>query len=217
VCVATIEKASIDGQINYYKALDAGLRKYAESRPDSKRQGKRKGKDHSKRTRKASGTSPPAPDAPAIKTTPTGALGVLSQWLSDGIESVTASPPTLAQCIVLCLVLMVFTNLYVALKMVNMGHQLDSPPSSLDRWRMDHRQDVDSMWQWLDQLEKTPWTTSARQHEYPSQLFLTDKRQRSNQHLVELEKMVQHTEQSVDHVRRLVKQQRQQLLQHYSP
>lgn len=200
--------------------MDAAIRKYTESRQDSKRQGKRKGKDHSKRTRrKASGTSPPATDIPTAKTTssPTGALGIVSQWLSDGIETVTASPPTLAQCTILCLVLMVFTNLYIALKMVNMGQQLNPPSSSLDRWRTDHRQDVDSMWQWLDQLEKTPWVSSSRQHEYPSQLFLTDKRQRSNQHLVELEKMVQHTEQSVDHVHRLVKQQRQQLLQHYSP
>jgi hypothetical protein len=206
LCIATIEKASIDGQINYYKGLDAAIRKYTESRQDSKRQGKRKGKDHNKRTRrKASGTSTPATDLPAEKTasSPTGVLGIVSQWLSDGIETVTASPPTLTQCTILCLVLMVFTNLYIALKMVNMGQQLNPPSSSLDRWRMDHRQDVDSMWQWLDQLEKTPWVSSSRQHEYPSLLFLTDKRQ--------------HTEQSVDHVHRLVKQQRQQLLQHYSP
>ncbi|KAI8342893.1 hypothetical protein BC941DRAFT_465071, partial [Chlamydoabsidia padenii] len=191
---STIEKASIDGQINYYKGLDAAIRKYTESRQEEtttatrRRHGKQK--DHKKPPRKM------ADDTPIKTSDIPPSVGLFSSF----------TPPTLAQCTVICLVLMVITNLYIAAKMINM-----TPPAPrMDTWRHTHRQDVDSMWQWLEQIEKNP-RTSYSQH------FLTDKHQRSNHHFAELEKMVQHTEQSVDHVHRLVKQQRQQLLKHYSP
>ncbi|KAI8089616.1 GRAM domain-containing protein [Halteromyces radiatus] len=186
---STIEKASIDGQINYFKGLDVAIRKYLETRNQvsssrsKKRHGKRKGGQEKGNDHK--------------------------QIVNDGIQTIGdlfVIPPTMAQCTMICLILMVMINLYIALKMVNMGQQLYSI-------RMDT---LDSMWQWLEQLEKDPYQPYAR---LSTNQVMSDQRyyrDPMNRHVIELEKMVRHAGENVDQVHRVVKQQRQELLQKLS-
>ncbi|CAO3586372.1 unnamed protein product [Absidia cylindrospora] len=284
---STIERASVDGQINYFRGLDAAIRKYTETRhdetiqPKKHRHGKRKGNDRNKNgtdKRKAADNTTPTSDSTTNGMTASSSLGFLSQLANDGIQLIgdlLTVPPTMAQCTVVCLLLMVITNMYIAMKMINMGQQLysinsnsnpsssvrgyqsrsmQSSPSSLtsplEAWRQKHRQDVDSLWHWLEQLEENdPWIPSSprkqqeeesqqpqqhhngsppsyqqhfgsnhlpvnnnghhqQRHSSPQRLG-----QLNRHHIVELENLVQHTEQSIDQIHRTALQQRTKLME----
>ncbi|ORZ16415.1 hypothetical protein BCR42DRAFT_491458 [Absidia repens] len=291
---STIERASVDGQINYFRGLDAAIRKYTETRhdetmqPKKHRHGKRKGNDRSKNgtdKRKTADKTKTTPTTTTTNnTTVSSTLGFLPQLANDGIQLVgdlLTVPPTLAQCTVVCLLVMMITNMYIAMKMISMGQQLysinnnnynpslssssirgyqsrlmhsSSPSSSslaspLEAWRQKHREDVDSLWQWLEQLEENdPWVSSSprnqqedsqqpQQHHNGSpssyqhhfggnnlpinsnghrqQRHSSPRRldQLSRHHIVELENLVQHTEQSIDQIHRTALQQRTKLME----
>ncbi|CAO3594753.1 unnamed protein product [Absidia cylindrospora] len=259
---STIEKASIDGQINYFKELNIVLRKYTETRLDESsrskknRHGKRKGHAHNKDSSSDTTTTSITLTKNSLLFSPNGIFNKCAQMAGDLFQTRGETMillPTVAQCTMICLLLMVATNLYIAYKMINMGQQLYSmhidnhypaasahssssssssplffPSSSspLDLWRQEHQQDITSMWQWLDQLEKDPWVEQQqhykwRQHHHNDHphhhhSFAPSRPKQMNNHISELEKLVHHTEQGVDQVNRMVKQHRDSLLQSYS-
>ncbi|ORZ22511.1 hypothetical protein BCR42DRAFT_170034 [Absidia repens] len=250
---STIEKASIDGQINYFKELNTVLRKYTENRLDEtsrskkNRHGKRKGHAHNKDTSSNNLTKDSLPfQSKGFFDRCAQMAGDLFQT-SDGRMVMV---PTVPQCTMICLLLMVATNLYIAYRMINMGQQLysmhidnhypaasahsssplffpSSSSSPLDLWRQEHQQDITSMWQWLDQLEKDPWVEQQQQykwrqhhnnnHGHHHRSFTPPQPKQMNNHISELEKMVHHAEQGVDQVNSIVKQHRDSLLQIIHP
>ncbi|CAO3637343.1 unnamed protein product [Cunninghamella blakesleeana] len=275
---STIEKASIFGQVNYYKKLDTTIRQYTESKSsksshhNSNKKHRNKRKQQSRLSTHANGkdTNPNNNDSSLThkKNNNNGILGTLSDLSSDLIQMMSdfgTKSISVAQCTMVCLVLMVMINLYIALKMAYMGDQIytlqshsssehsSSPLSSssssssflshfyqhqdkkassslpLDNWRNEHQKDVDSMWHWLNQLEKPNQQKEQKQAfikksntmNHNSNYILTDHFKHQgrvsskdlNQHIMELEKMVYRTEYNIDQVTKAVKQQRRHLLQ----
>ncbi|GAN10517.1 hypothetical protein MAM1_0364c10058 [Mucor ambiguus] len=131
---STIEKASIDGQQNFYKSLDAAVRKYLDSHAgDTKRLtngGKKKGGKRRHRHRNqvdrtldaASHTATATPSATANEKQHIviEALSSILNWLISN-----ASAPTTAQLTAICMAMMVMTNLYIASKMAGVDKQLN--------------------------------------------------------------------------------------------
>ncbi|KAL0140368.1 hypothetical protein V8B55DRAFT_1506626 [Mucor lusitanicus] len=122
---STIEKASIDGQQNFYKSLDAAVRKYLDSHAgDTKRLangGKKKGGKRRHRHRnQADKTQDAASPAATAATAATEKQHIYTQ-LADS----NASAPTTAQLTAICMAMMVMTNLYIASKMAGVDKQLN--------------------------------------------------------------------------------------------
>jgi hypothetical protein len=95
---STIEKASIDGQQNFYKSLDAAVRKYLDQHAtvDEKTMTKKKGKRN--RHHK-------------------------NRHQEKEIEN--ASIPSTSQLTAICMAMMVITNIYIASKMAGVDKQLN--------------------------------------------------------------------------------------------
>ncbi|KAI9307573.1 hypothetical protein BJ944DRAFT_261691 [Cunninghamella echinulata] len=274
---STIEKASIFGQVNYYKRLDTAIRQYTESKSHGSSTSSRTKKHRHKRktqSRLSNNYNTNGKDTNNNNNSNSnnnqssnknGILGMLSSASSDIIQMISDLGPSsisIAQCTMVCLVLMVMINLYIALKMAYMGDQLytlhshndqsssssSSSPSSffstfyqphgkkssssspLDIWRDQHHDDVDSMWHWLNQLDHSQKqynnndNKKNKNDQHPnmnSNYILTEHFKHQGkvspeflkQHIMELEKMVYRTENSIDQVHKAVRKQRQNLLQ----
>ncbi|ORX48024.1 hypothetical protein DM01DRAFT_1338860 [Hesseltinella vesiculosa] len=204
---STIEKASIDGQIHYYKGLDMAIRKYTASKqPPSDTRRKR----HAPKRK----TQPPPPPQP--EPVSQGCLDVLQGAVSDGVSLVTGlfqRPMSSTSLTVFLLLVIVLTNVYIAMKMAQLGRRLPTsewqPTESMDAWRWTHQRQAQSLWQWLDQVDPSP--PVRRQQQQPR--LLTYQPLTKPVPVMELEKMVVRAEQNVDHIHQLVKQQRRRLLQ----
>ncbi|CAO3648530.1 unnamed protein product [Cunninghamella echinulata] len=272
---STIEKASIFGQVNYYKRLDTAIRQYTESKSHGSSSSRTKKHRHKRKTQsRLSGnyghsgkdTNNNNNSNNNQSSNKNGILGMLSSALSDIFQMISGlgtSSISIAQCTMICLVLMVMINLYIALKMAYMGDRLytlhshndqsssssSSSPSSffstfyqshgkkssssspLDIWRDQHQDDVDSMWHWLNQLDHSQKQYNNNDnkmnkkdhhhHNKNSNYILTEHFKHQGkvspeflkQHIMELEKMVYRTENSIDQVHKAVRKQRQNLLQ----
>lgn len=130
--LATIEKASIDGQQNFYKSLDAAVRKYLDSHAgDTKRLangGKKKGGKRRHRHRnQADKTQDAASPAATAATAATEKQHIVIETLSSILNWLisNASAPTTAQLTAICMAMMVMTNLYIASKMAGVDKQLN--------------------------------------------------------------------------------------------
>ncbi|CAO3644684.1 unnamed protein product [Mucor fragilis] len=163
---STIEKASIDGQQNFYKSLDAAVRKYLDSHAgDTKRLangGKKKG---GKRRHRHRNQADKIQDAASHSATATATatekqhivIETLSSILNWLIEN--ASAPTTAQLTAICMALMVMTNLYIASKMAGVDKQLSQLQqhkrhgSELYQHHIEISDDDNSLWRLLSRLD----------------------------------------------------------------
>ncbi|KAL9553447.1 hypothetical protein MBANPS3_003286 [Mucor bainieri] len=184
---STIEKASIDGQQTYYKELDAAMRQYFKEHPsefsECKSSSKRDGGSKSKRRkgRKSRSTHTPKPEETEKKEEkPKSAvhqvLGSISNALADGITSVIdiVSSPRAAHLTLICLVMMVGINIFIARKMAFVEQQLSelshalpsnaimdsSESSTVDisflpgtQRRQYNRQEEQDLWDWLGRID----------------------------------------------------------------
>lgn len=261
--------------MNYYKRLDTAIRQYTESKSHGSSTSSRTKKHRHKRktqSRLSNNYNINGKDANNNSNSNSnnnqssnknGILGMLSSASSDIIQMISdlgSSSISIAQCTMVCLVLMVMINLYIALKMAYMGDQLytlhshndqsssssssssffsnfyqshgkkSSSSSPLDIWRDQHHDDVDSMWHWLNQLDHSQKQHNNNENKknkndqhtnMNSNYILTEHFKHQGkvspeflkQHIMELEKMVSRTENSIDQVHKVVRKQRQNLLQ----
>ncbi|KAI9310764.1 hypothetical protein BX666DRAFT_1151055 [Dichotomocladium elegans] len=177
---STIENASISGQENYYKALDSALRrslaKYSQG-PVSN--GQNKSAKRRKRIRKKKSRDMTKDHGQGrLKV---GMMADIGITLTDCFGWVTkhASLPTTTQISLLCMVILVFLNFYMASKMSQVdielkslrdvmrnhkqheqsqAYKLSSPKSSLPN----HAEVEEDLWLWLEKLdpEKDPRTVA---------------------------------------------------------
>ncbi|OAD01683.1 hypothetical protein MUCCIDRAFT_163651 [Mucor lusitanicus CBS 277.49] len=183
---STIEKASIDGQQTYYKELDAAMRQYFKEHPsefaDYKSGSKKEGGSKSKRRkgRKSRSAHTPKPEETEQKEEkPKSAvhqvLGSISNVIADGITSVIdmVSSPRAAHLTLLCLIMMVGINIFIAKKMAFVEQQLSelshalpnhamdgNEPSTVDisflpgaQRRQYSRQEEQDLWDWLGRID----------------------------------------------------------------
>ncbi|ORZ01736.1 GRAM domain-domain-containing protein [Syncephalastrum racemosum] len=211
---STIERASIDGQTNYYKALDLAVRDHMqigtkEVKPHGehlKKQHRRKRRSrqqHHRRTlshHEQERRTKSAYDA-FLETFSAGAAAG-AQWVLDN----SRSGPSTGQITAVCMLLMVCINLFMAVKLANVTHELKQvdgvtatsrnyahPTSKLaaeptyDDASWDQQSDL--LWR---RLEAAEGSTSQRIHELEqmirhagstaSQLSHSAQRQREQQH-----------------------------------
>lgn len=181
---ATIEKASIDGQQTYYQELDAAIRQYAKEHPSeftsnkSKREGGSKSKRRKARKHKSAHTPKPE-ETEKKQEKPKSAvhqvLGSMSNLLADGITSVIdiVSSPRAAHLTLICLIIMVGINIFIARKMAFVEQQLselshafpnsavdENEPTTVDisflpgtQRRQYNRQEEQDLWDWLGRID----------------------------------------------------------------
>jgi len=168
VLLATIEKASIDGQQNFYKSLDAAVRKYLDSHAgDTKRlanSGKKKGGKRRHRHRNHADKNQDSASNSATATAPASAtekqhvvietLSSILNWLISN-----ASAPTTSQLTAICMAMMVITNLYIASKMAGVDKQLNQLQnhkrhgSEFYQHHIEIGDDDNSLWRLLSRLD----------------------------------------------------------------
>ncbi|EPB91494.1 hypothetical protein HMPREF1544_01625 [Mucor circinelloides 1006PhL] len=165
---STIEKASIDGQQNFYKSLDAAVRKYLDSHAgDTKRlanSGKKKGGKRRHRHRNHADKNQDSASNSATATAPASAtekqhvvietLSSILNWLISN-----ASAPTTSQLTAICMAMMVITNLYIASKMAGVDKQLNQLQnhkrhgSEFYQHHIEIGDDDNSLWRLLSRLD----------------------------------------------------------------
>ncbi|KAI8644158.1 hypothetical protein BD408DRAFT_413807 [Parasitella parasitica] len=170
---STIEKASIDGQQTYYKDLDAAVRQYFKDHPSEFADYKKSGKSKRRKGRKARSQHSPKPEEIEKNVQkPKSVMGSISNLLADGIASL--SSPRAAHLTLICLVLMVGINIFIAKKMAFVEQQLNElshvlPSNSLPgpdnepsvdisyipgaQRRQYNRQEEQDLWDWLAHID----------------------------------------------------------------
>ncbi|RCI05646.1 hypothetical protein CU098_012251 [Rhizopus stolonifer] len=205
---STIEKATIDGQQTFYKNLDAAVRKQLDKPKRTHPKKKRRPRHHRKQ----------ATEIPAQQDTEQHA------WMVNGLNWIIshAKPPNTAQLTVICMAIMVLTNMYIALKMAGVDKQLDQ----MGRMRRPHtsyHMDLDdhqtSLWQFLSKLDPDSQTDfiypKLRNHnkEQDDQLeFSKTAKIKLDQRMLELEKMIQKAGENMEQVTQVVRGQRKRIL-----
>lgn len=190
---ATIEKASIDGQVTYFKNLDSAIRQHiqpssirspaaAEKRlhhhnPHQRRRRRQHVRNHSRTDQDIHGKRTKSIYDTLLESFKAGA--------SAGAEWVMQNPaPSTNQIIVACLVFLLCINVIIAVKLESIGRKMvernNITSKDTNPWEMH----ADKVWQWLDTqptaMSKCVW---------------------------ELEQLVQHAEHGIEE---LMRQQQQQ-------
>ncbi|CEP07937.1 hypothetical protein [Parasitella parasitica] len=179
---STIEKASIDGQQTYYKDLDTAVRQYFKDHPSEFADYKSSGKSKRRKGRKSRSHHLPKPSEETERRVekPRSAvhriLGSISNRLADGITLVidAVSSPRAAHLTLICLILMVGINIFIAKKMAFVEQQLNElshvfPSNTLleldnepaedisfipgTHRRQYNRQEEQDLWDWLGRID----------------------------------------------------------------
>ncbi|KAK4510024.1 uncharacterized protein ATC70_006193 [Mucor velutinosus] len=177
---STIEKASIDGQQTYYKELDAAMRQYFKEHPSEFADYKSGSKSKRRKGKKTRSAHTPKPEEIEKKEEkPKSAvhqvLGSISNVIADGITSVMdiVSSPRAAHLTLICLIMMVGINIFIARKMAFVEQQLnelsyalpnhavdENEPTTVDisflpgtQRRQYNRQEEQDLWDWLGRID----------------------------------------------------------------
>ncbi|CAO3643264.1 unnamed protein product [Mucor hiemalis] len=239
---STIEKASIDGQQNFYKSLDAAVRKYldqhvgAANKPIKKKGGKRR--HHKHRSEKQ--VSEPVPEPPKNHIV-VEVLSSILNWVIEHVSSLNTS-----QLTAICMGMMVLTNMYIASKMAGVDKQLSQLGNQQYQQHQQRRgysyiqeeRDDNSLWNLLSKLDPDarkedlsfvqrrqplPSTVRYQNHnsnhepegssEYDENLeFSQMAKEKLDKQMMELEKMIQKAGQSMEQVTNVVQNQRKRIL-----
>ncbi|KAG0170655.1 hypothetical protein DFQ29_009165 [Apophysomyces sp. BC1021] len=205
---STIEKASIDGQLSYYKDLDAAMRKYMQENDKNNPEGKRKKKE--RRKHRAHAKVEPIDNEKHEK----------SRGLADIFNLVMehASLPTDSQLIFLSVLFLVLINVYMAVKVARVDRQLGSmsvPQQHMygsypKSWNKAYSKEIDGVWKWLSRLEEN--SNHAAENEYNTK----EPPNTMTRQMRQLEHMVQQAGQNMDEIARIVQGQQQRLQQELS-
>ncbi|CAO3600734.1 unnamed protein product [Absidia cylindrospora] len=194
---STIERASVDGQLTFYKHLDAAIQHYQKEHPaefslDGQLVGKqkKKGKRRHRKHGKGRDTKPKEEmisDKDSQRTSWVDFItdGFKQVWNILPLPSTTTTDTglwTTSQLTFICLILMIFANVYIAYKMKDVENRLNdivyadegslpgfsSPPSAeKNRYHVDddsiEKMYRDELWDWLRTLDvnQSDRTTNA--------------------------------------------------------
>jgi hypothetical protein len=230
--IATIEKASLDGQQTYYKDLDVALNEYIKQHPSEfgkPSEGKRRKRGRKSRSPREKTTDDKQVAEEPPKTAIQQILGILTDMLK------TMSSPKAAHLTLLCLVVMVGVNLFIARKMAFVEQQLvrlgkpileedvavDGQPSRKSALL---RQEEDDLWEWLCRVDpdKSNEVTEHIQvyaEKDPKEQEVWDDaikntklaKNRLDKHMKELSSMIQKAESSLEDITKAVHDQRQNI------
>ncbi|KAI9287309.1 hypothetical protein BC943DRAFT_319465 [Umbelopsis sp. AD052] len=187
---STIEKASADGQVAYFKALDEAARKYIQQHPNEFHAGGRhpeKGERRKRRRRRrvpktdedSATTETKEPEKHGILHTLVSPFLFIGRMLWAGIKFIieNAQIPTVQHLTVFFMLLMLIVSLLAVRKMANMERQLEELthemqilPVAQGLWaNEDEREQV---WQWLQSKKGVTYqdrSDKALNGETPSQ------------------------------------------------
>ena len=228
--LATIEKASIDGQQNYYKSLDAAVRKYLDQQQESNKTSRKKGgkRRHHKQRGEKQHVEPVVSEQPQNYPMLSNALN----WLIEN-----ASVPSTSQLTALCMMVIVLTNLYIAAKIGRVDKQLlekfhsveplqhrgyQYQRDELDQnslWRMLSKLDPDARKEDLAFIQRTREPIQQQnfnsnvEGDYDEHLqFSQLNKVKLDKQMMELEKMIQKAGQTMEQVTHVVQNQRKRIL-----
>ncbi|CAO3647618.1 unnamed protein product [Mucor hiemalis] len=243
---STIEKASIDGQTTYYKELDAAIRAHAKENPSelggSKPEGRRRRKGKRSKHRRE-----PKPEVKEIKEEKSDSavhrvLGAISNAIADiitGAIDIICSPKA-SHLTLICLVVMVFLNIFIARKMAYVEQQLtnfgqtplsaevidDAILPSTQHRRDYNRQEEDDLWDWLGRVDPDKSSPLKEKVTYSSDnvkeqeviwdnAIQTSKsaKDRLDKHMAELSEMIKKAESNLEQVTQAVNEQRKKIQQ----
>lgn len=237
---ATIEKASIEGQQTYYKELDAEINTYIKQHPNEfgkPSEGSRR-RRHKKKSRNR---HTPIPDEKKVKEEPPKSLFQrIFGHVSDGVDSTMTivGSPRAAHLTLLCLIIMVGVNLFIARKMAFVEQQLihlgkhnqdilqggDNSQFVQGEKSAFIRQEEDDLWEWLCRIDpdkskdvteqiklyavKEPDEKEDLDEAIKSTKLAKD---RLDKHMKELTSMIQKAEESLEDITKSVHEQRQKI------
>ncbi|KAL0084609.1 GRAM domain-containing protein [Phycomyces blakesleeanus] len=164
---STIEKACIEGQTNYYRSLDTFIRQQIGTTKSDKKK-KRSHRPHHHTEHES---------LKSISTTSTDNGGIIN-WITNNVGT-----PNASQLTVLCMVIMVCSNLYIANKIAVVNKKLNTTehPS----------------------VAAISSASQGNLREWPKEQL--------DRHMVALERMVQKAGQSMEEATKIVEEQRQRL------
>ncbi|KAI9244829.1 hypothetical protein BDA99DRAFT_543875 [Phascolomyces articulosus] len=242
---STIESASISGQEGYYKDLDAAIRQYLEksasASSNTKKTDKRKRRVKRKHKQKdgQNGVDTKTKDSADNQSPWQRILSSLIDWLVSN-----ASIPNASQISVLCMFMLVIINLYIANKMAQMDRQLEaihqgvgtrknweSSPSASPHIHQ-HNEIENELWDWLGQLDpdhnaktaivedpSSRWDKMAEDDNASWDAQLRESqltKDKLDQHMADLEKMIQRASNNMQEVTKVVERQRSRILDNWS-
>ncbi|KAI8380679.1 hypothetical protein BD560DRAFT_386826 [Blakeslea trispora] len=201
---STIEKATMDGQQNFYKSLDAAIRKHIEFKPKQMHANKKKRRRHPKTEKHKKEPIESQEEKHAIMTT---AL----DWLISH-----ARIPNTSQLTALCMTIMVLTNIYIAFKMAGVDHQL----TQMGRMRRTTIKDTtlptsfegDSLWQLLNKLDPDITEKKKTYASFQPSREQEDTRHKLDRQMLELERMIQRAGENMEQVSHVIQSQRKRIL-----
>lgn len=226
--IATIEKATIDGQQNFYKSLDAAVRKYLDQHTGEAKPRKKGGKRrHHKRSEKE--ILEVIPEPPKNHFIIEALCSVLN-WFIDN-----ASMPSNSQLTAICMGLMLVTNIYIATKMSGVDKQLSQLGHHHQKTEYHYdEQENNSLWKLLSKLDpdarkedlkfvqqnREPLTDSVKYQNHNNQDEAFDEhlqysqmaKNKLDRQMMELEKMIQKAGQSMEQVTQVVQSQRKRIM-----
>lgn len=129
--IATIEKATIDGQTSYYKSLDVAIRGYLQPTPPpsapplSTKQQRRQRRQQQQQQQRTQEIDPRGASSSSGQATKGGAKS--TTWLDNVIQMLQQYQlPSMQHLTVLCMFLLVFINLFIASKMGHVTQRLEN-------------------------------------------------------------------------------------------
>ncbi|ORZ14689.1 hypothetical protein BCR42DRAFT_417458 [Absidia repens] len=238
---STIEKSSIDGQVTYYKHLDAAVKRYMKKHPSEfsidgthYKGRKNKGKKHRRKQRKDDYAmrKNESPDDRAYKSAGAQLLGKITEGLKVLFE-VIGGIFTTSHLTLFCLTTMVCINLYTAWKMKDVEHHLHGAILASERngsgilfpsnGRQHHsiedsleRMYHDELWKWLKSLD-----TNRPDHGVNAASFTSDgdfspdddvdTNTSSDQQILALARMIQQAEKNIGQASRVMEKHRHRI------
>ncbi|KAI9264127.1 hypothetical protein BDA99DRAFT_571617 [Phascolomyces articulosus] len=229
---STIEKASIDGQVNYYKSIDTSIRKYLQpptQQQQPQKQHRRRRQRHIKhdphhhdKHHSQHSTKVQQDTKNKKKMYYDMIMKSFSAGISTGTEWILQSrgPPSTQQLMVVCMILLVFINVYIATKM---GHVTQ---------KLVHHQQQQESTSFLSSSQHWDWSSLQQQQQQQQQQYYHDQERSSgneennnneshpmmisglNRQILEIERMIQQAGQSIDQVSKAVQQQQRMMMIH---
>ncbi|KAI8884506.1 hypothetical protein K501DRAFT_247618 [Backusella circina FSU 941] len=193
---STIEKASIDGQVSYYKELDNVLRSQLNNKSGKP--------EHSNRRKRKS-----------RHTAVHKALATASRILADVITAVINAfcSPKSSHSMLLCLFVVILANIFIAHKMAYVEKQLHELSGSLSSNREKQSHDTDEVWNMIKKMQDDDDATISPegdpltwQDALATSQIMKDRLERQIHYLNE---MIQKAENDVDQVSQSLNEQQQ--------
>lgn len=232
--IATIEKASIDGQQTFYKDLDAAFQTYFKQHPEEfgGSKTKRKRRDRSSKTQSTANSETNKKDSNKPKSAVHHILGSFSNRVADIIVSIinALSSPRATHLTLVCLIAMVCINIFIAQRMSFVEQQLlelrrnipkreETTIQFIPNQQSNHQRDK-GLWDWLDRLDsEEPAIINEEINVVKKKDVVWDDnmkirkqaKDRLDRHMLELSNMIQKAEINLKDITSAVQEQRDKI------